>query len=101
MTTSDRESESVLIGRHGSSDERQHTADRINCALRVSRSLILFGRLSAARFSVLRVIRPELRNLESSPPPVFAECIGDLSLFEIKGCVEVGLARSERVGSQG
>jgi hypothetical protein len=45
------------------------------------------------------VIRPELRNLESSPLPVFAECIGDLSLFEIKGCVEVGLARSERVGS--
>ena len=33
--------------------------------------------------------------------PVVAECIGDLSLFEINGCVEVGLARSERVGSQG
>jgi hypothetical protein len=29
------------------------------------------------------------------------ECIGDLSLLEIKGCVEVGLARSERVGPQG
>jgi hypothetical protein len=29
------------------------------------------------------------------------ECLGDLSLFEIKGCVEVGLARSEPVGSQG
>jgi hypothetical protein len=34
-------------------------------------------------------------------PPVFAECIGDLSLFEIKGCVEVGLARSERGGPRG
>jgi hypothetical protein len=33
--------------------------------------------------------------------PVFAECIGDLSLFEIEGCVEVGLARSERGGPQG
>ena len=55
----------------------------------------------AAALSELRVIRPELRNLKVLHPPVFAECIGDLSLFEIKGCVEVGLARSEPVGSQG
>jgi hypothetical protein len=29
------------------------------------------------------------------------ERTGDLSLFEIKGCVEAGLARSEPVASQG
>jgi hypothetical protein len=30
----------------------------------------------------LPVNRPELRNLESSPPPVFAECVGDYALIE-------------------